>query len=249
MLRKHLQLRSQSRNLNQMPDIEFKNVMLRETKLASIDAATMEFEGYGAVFGNVDAYGDVISPGAFAETLSQIKKTDAWPTMLLDHGGLGFSADDNLPIGIWTDLSEDGYGLKVKGKLLDTSRGMDTYKAMKSTPRPALDGLSIGYIAKEWTPRTKPDDPRRTLKKIDLIEISVVTFPANTKARTTNVKSARDMTEREFDAWLMRDAELSRSDRLMIINQGFKAFKAKRDAGGDDVVGALRALTLKINSK
>ena len=33
----------------------------------------MEFSGYGAVFGNKDAYGDVIEPGAFAKFLADVK--------------------------------------------------------------------------------------------------------------------------------------------------------------------------------
>ena len=40
-----------------------------EIKLAPPDTGTMSFEGYGAVFGNIDAYGDVIEPGAFASYL------------------------------------------------------------------------------------------------------------------------------------------------------------------------------------
>ena len=40
-------------------------------------AADGTFEGYAAVFGNVDSYGDIIQPGAFTKTIqerrSQIK--------------------------------------------------------------------------------------------------------------------------------------------------------------------------------
>jgi hypothetical protein len=36
---------------------------------------------------------------------------------------------------------------------------------------------------------TKPTEPRRRLKRIDVVEISPVTFPANAKAKVTNVKS------------------------------------------------------------
>jgi HK97 family phage prohead protease len=82
----------------------------------------MTFEGYGAVFGNKDSYGDIIEPGAFAKTLSDSQASGQWPLMLLQHGGMGLTADDMTPIGIWTGLSEDGKGLRVEGKLADTAR-------------------------------------------------------------------------------------------------------------------------------
>lgn len=162
---------------------------------------TMSFEGYGAVFGNVDAYGDVIEPGAFANYLSDVQSgRQQWPAMLLQHGGYGMTAEDMTPIGVWTSLAEDGKGLKVAGKLADTPRGREVHALMKMDPRPAIDGLSIGYIAKESEPRSKPEDPRRRLKRIDLIEISPVTFPANGKARVSAVKSIEELTS-------LRDAE------------------------------------------
>jgi HK97 family phage prohead protease len=208
----------------------------RESKLVSMatmqlkfasDAGEGTFTGYGAVFGNVDSYGDVIAKGAFRDTLKEIKKTEEWPAMLLQHGG--FTAEDNTPIGIWLDLEEDDYGLKVQGKLaIDTQRGGDIYKLMKMEPRPALQGLSIGYRAKEFELGTRSNEPRRTLKKIDLIEISPVTFAANTLARVDGVKGRP--SERTFEQWLMRDAGFTAIEAKTIISQGFKALTGERDA-------------------
>lgn len=152
---------------------------------------TMSFDGYGAVFGNVDAYGDVIQPGAFAQYLSDVKSgKQRPPAMLLQHGGMGMTSVDEMPIGKWQSMSEDGYGLKMSGQIADTTLGRDVYKLLKMD---ALQGLSIGYIAKEATPRSKPDEPRRTLKRIDLVEVSVVTRPANDLARVSSVKSIEEM--------------------------------------------------------
>ena len=216
---------------------------LRELKFAADDggAQAMSFTGYGAVFGNVDSYGDVIEAGAFSKFLADVKSGEQpWPAMLSQHGGWQMSAEDMTPIGVWTDFAEDGHGLKVTGQLADTPRGLEMYKLMKMSPRPAIDGMSIGYIAKEWEPRSKPEDPKRKLKRIDLIEVSIVTRPANGKARVESVK--HDWTERDFERLLTRDAGLSRSEALVVINQGFKSLIAMRDAGSAELAELYEAV-------
>ena len=215
---------------------------LRELKFAADDGAqAMSFTGYGAVFGNVDSYGDVIEAGAFSKFLADVKSgNQPWPAMLSQHGGWQMSAEDITPIGVWTDFAEDGHGLKVTGQLADTPRGLEMYKLMKMSPRPAIDGKSIGYISKECEPRSKPEDPKRKLKRIDLIEVSIVTRPANGKARVESVKN--DWTERDFERLLTRDAGLSRSDALVVINQGFKSLIAMRDAGSSELAELAQAL-------
>jgi HK97 family phage prohead protease len=148
------------------------------------------FSGYGAVFNNVDSYGDVIDPGAFKKTLSEAKKSDAWPAMLLQHGGFGFNADDMTPIGIWTEMDEDEKGLKVTGKLADTQRGNEVYGSAQdgaaAGPKRPLDRLPSAQIHVG----TKAGEPRRRLHELDLVEVSLVTMPANPKARVGSVKSA-----------------------------------------------------------
>lgn len=203
-------------------------VPFREVKFAAPDS--MEFSGYGAAFGNVDSYGDVIAPGAFGETLHKSQTSGIWPAMLSQHGGMGLTAEDMTPVGVWAELAEDGNGLISKGVLAPTVRGQELHTLMKMKPRPAIDGLSIGYIAKKWTPRSKPDEPRRVLHEVDLMEISLVTFPANGKARITGVKSIGD-NERDIERWLMQDAGLSRKDARIVINSGFKSLLAMQDAG------------------
>jgi uncharacterized protein len=158
---------------------------------------------YGNIFGNIDSYGDVVAPGAFKKTINDVMTgVTARPAMLLQHGGE--SAEDKTPIGIWTSMEEDSKGLRLQGKLaIKTKRGADAYALLKMTPRPALNGLSIGYRAKEFElHRTGP--AKRTLKAIDLVEVSLVTFPANRLATVTGVKSgyeaAPEMTMRDL-AW------------------------------------------------
>lgn len=203
-----------------------------EFKFASDGIAeTGEFAGYGAVFGNVDSYGDVIEPGAFKGSLREWKQRKALPPMLLQHGGWGMVDTDAIPIGKWTKMEEDDTGLRVEGKLinLDTDLGKRIYGAMKEG---VLDGMSIGYRAKKFTMGTKPEEPRRKLEAVDLIELSVVTFPANGKARVSDIKS-ESMTIRDFEEALVRGTlpPLSSKEAKALLAEGYKAIRSERDAG------------------
>jgi len=185
-----------------------------EVKFA--DAGTPgAFEGYGAVFGNVDSYGDVIQKGAFKESLREWKTGKRLPPMLVQHGGWGFSDMDGLAIGKWDSMEEDDTGLKVSGRLinLDTERGKTIYGAMKEG---VLDGMSIGYRAKEFALGTKPTEPRRTLKKVELMELSVVQMPANGKARIASVKSFDAAFWRAVEEDLRSDSKLSLSNAAAV---------------------------------
>ena len=196
---------------------------------AEVDEKTGTFEGYGAVFGNVDSYGDVIAKGAFKATLRDWKKAGSLPPMLVQHGGWMMTDMDALPIGKWESMEEDDTGLRVKGRLinLDTERGKNIYGAMREG---VLDGMSIGYRAKEFVIGTKPEEPRRTLKAVELVELSVVTFPANGKARIDAVKT-EGLSRRELERRLTQDAELPRSVARQLMAGGFEAIKAMQDAG------------------
>jgi HK97 family phage prohead protease len=233
--------------------MERKTVPLTEIKFAEAEAGTeakeMRFSGYGAAFNNIDSYGDVIEPGAFAATLAEAEKSGIYPSMLLQHGGWGMNAQDLMPVGVWDKFKEDRKGLATEGVLAETPRGLEAYTLMKMAPRPAITGLSIGYIAKKFTVGTKPSEPRRRLHEIDLVEISLVTFPANGKARITSVKSGADLTEREFEQ-LMQDAGLSRKEARVVMAQGFRHLKAMQDAGSgelDELAAAIKRNTAMFN--
>lgn len=172
------------------------------------------FEGYGAVFGNVDLGRDRIHKGAFAPSLKLVDEGKRRIKMLWQH-------DPHNPIGVYPTLKEDDHGLFVKGKIvLEVQQGKEAHALMKAG---ALDGLSIGFRTKRYD--IDKDEMVRNLYELDLHEVSPVTFPMNTDARLTSVKSVRD-----FEQWLTRDAGFTRSEALTIINEGYKSFARKRDA-------------------
>jgi phage head maturation protease len=60
----------------------------------------------------------------------------------------------------------------------------------------------------------KGSPARRTIKAVDLVEVSLVTFPANTRARVTGVKSRYSEPEDEavkLKRWAMEDFEMLRA--------------------------------------
>lgn len=200
-----------------------------EVKFASSDKPDGYFTGYGAVFGNRDSHDDVIVKGAFRDTLREAKKARRMPKMLLMHG-MGITTLDGIPVGAWKVMDEDETGLAVEGQLfaLNTERGQYIYEGLKSG---ALDGLSIGFKPVDFTYGSRTGEPRRTLKKVDLKEVSIVTFGSNDKALTNSVKSAADYTPQDWRALeaVLRDEGLSRSDAVKAVS-GFKSY-LQRDAG------------------
>jgi uncharacterized protein len=168
--------------------------------------------GYGSVFGNVDSSGDTVAPGAFTRSIADAKSgVGQWPAMLLEHGDN--TARGKMPIGVWVDMSEDKRGLKLVGKLaLKTKRGSDAYQLLRMQPRAAIDGLSIGYRAQDFELHRSgsgPNGAKRTLKAVDLVEVSLVTFPSNMRARVTSVK-ARLSSEEDWKKLASADFEMLR---------------------------------------
>lgn len=127
--------------------------------------------GYAAIFNSRTEIGDwfteVIAPGAFAESL---KTADV--RALFDHDSakvLGRSSAGTLRV------SEDDIGLAVEIDLPDTSTGRDVRELLK---RGDISGMSFGFRVQkqEWDDTVEP--PLRTITQMELIEVSVVTFPA-----------------------------------------------------------------------
>lgn len=187
-------------------------------------------EGYGSVFGVRDNYDDVIAPGAFSASLKEHKAEGTMPAMLWQH-----NADE--PIGVWTEMIEDSKGLRIKGKLaLDTVRGKEAHALLKMG---ALNGLSIGFMSKQWT--YDRDTEVRTLTEIDLWEVSLVTFPANEKARVTNVKAATDQLVAPKDAErVLRDAGFSKADATAFVSRVMRMGE-ERSESADSTAQAMKA--------
>lgn len=195
-------------------------------------------EGYGSVFGVRDNYDDVIAKGAFIQSLKDHKAAGTMPAMLWQH-------DEDKPIGIWTEMVEDEKGLRIKGQLaMETVKGKEAHALLKMG---AINGLSIGFMSKQWAYDRETEV--RTLTEIDLWEVSLVTFPANEKARVTNVKSADEMATPKDAEKALRDAGFSKSDATAFVSRVMRMGEVRSDSANSTAVAMkaadrlLRSLT------
>lgn len=137
--------------------------------------ASLRFAGYASIFHEADSGRDVVLPGAFNR-------------MLREGGGglpLLWQHEAREPIGRIEQMREDARGLRVFGLIaLGTRRGRDAAALLRSR---ALTGLSIGYRVR----RFEMDRKRRLrrLLEVELMEISLVTFPMQPRARVLGVET------------------------------------------------------------
>ena len=140
--------------------------------LAVDEAGTIS--GVAWPFGAPDRVGDMILPGAFRKAVAPLPM-------------LAFHAPDDV-VGAWTEVREDGAGLRVKGRLLveDLPRARELHAMVKAG---ALRGLSIGFVATSAKSRAVGG---RTISAVDLVEVSLVSVPAHPKAGITAHKTGAE---------------------------------------------------------
>lgn len=141
-----------------------------ETKILADDAGAIS--GLAWKFGAPDRVGDWIEPGAF--------KGMKLPVPML------FGHNLNDPVGVWERAEEKADGLHVAGRLLveDLPRAREVRALVKAG---GLGGLSIGFVTRKSAARPGGG---RTIKALDLFEVSLVTLPMHPGARVTGAKSA-----------------------------------------------------------
>ena len=208
---------------------------------------TGSFEGYGAVFGNVDFNGDVIEKGAFKQTLKEHKSKRKMPAMLWSH-------NTQLPIGEWKEMSEDDNGLLVKGQLWvdGNSSGFksvpEAERARNMMMSNGPKGLSVGFFTtKSGFERRKfanPLDSReeieatvRVVKGINLLEVSPTVFPANPESNVFSAKGLSLYADKRALERTLKDMGFTGREAKAIIADGWEGLmrdaadqKAKRDA-------------------
>jgi HK97 family phage prohead protease len=153
--------------------------------LEDIDEENGIVSGYGSVFGNIDSDNDIILGGAYTKTL-------------LENGSRVRYCNQHRidqPIGKFTELTEDSYGLKFVAEVPKTRLGEDVLLLMKTG---VIDQNSVGIVP---IVKSYRNDGVRELKEVKLYEISCVTMAANPMALITDAKGeiSQDLVTKRFD--------------------------------------------------
>ena len=194
------------------------------------------FEGYGSVFGNKDLGNDVIEAGAFAKSLKKRKPQNV--KLLYQH-------KSDMPIGVFDEIKEDEHGLVVKGRLaLKTQAGAEAYELLKMG---ALDGLSIGFRVNPKEVSYDKRGNKRIIKEVDLMEVSLVTFPMNPQATVRSVKG-EEISIREWENGLRDAFNLSRSEAKVAAKAVTKCFDQREVDESAELVDAIKELTLTLKT-
>jgi len=199
-----------------------------KTKDVRIDLKTVgdvgAFQGYAAIFGNVDDGKDRILPGAFKE----IVKTDGKVKTLYMH-------NVRQPIGLAV-VGQDSKGLHFDAQLeLGLAAAREAHVAMKSG---LVDGMSIGFDVLDGGANFD-EAGVRNLTGLKLYEISPVTFGMNPLARVEAIKqlAGEIKTIRDYESFLRDVGGFDRARAKALASGGWDALLKVRDEPAGDAEG------------
>lgn len=213
--------------------MERKDLLLLPNGQAAIKAISEgngSIEGYGAIKGNRDSYGDVIRDGAFRNLEKLVK-----------DGFLGDGHDWSKPVGYFEEVREDEQGLYIKA----TFHGTPDAQAIRAKVAERMAagksvGLSIGYFTKEASYGTVDGQEVRYLDGIEVFEVSVVTMPANDQAKVLAAKGHSEPRAKQFQDLTAQVEDYVQ--RLLEIKE--KGANEERLAKFRDELSAVAALCL-----
>jgi HK97 family phage prohead protease len=130
-----------------------------------------ELEGYASVFGNVDADGDVVLPGAFRKTLGDWSRSKQPLPLIADH-----ELTTAGVIGSVKQAREDGVGLWVRAGFSSDQKAQSVRTKMIEGH---LKGMSFTYQAVKHYMGQVAGKSARFLQEVKLFEATVTPFPMN----------------------------------------------------------------------
>ena len=155
---------------------EVRMLPMTELRIADVDESNAVIEGHAAVFdswsetlGGIFPFKEIVRKGAFAESIGK------------DDIRALFNHDPNYVLGRnragTLELVEDGVGLRVRITPPNTSWAKDLQASIK---RGDISQMSIGFIVEEDKWSTENGMDVREIRKVQLFDVSPVTFPAYT---------------------------------------------------------------------
>jgi HK97 family phage major capsid protein/HK97 family phage prohead protease len=174
-----------------------------------------EFEGYISTYYDVDSYGTYFMPGAWDKSIERFNSGEVIPVL--------WSHDRTKPIGKCTELRSDEKGLWAHGKLtMEDPQAQTAYAHMKDG---SVLGLSVGFEMDYDSVEYNQDLDAYGIADADLMEYSVVVFPANPNAKITQVKSSHDHDIGEND--------MNLKDQIDAMNKAIEDIRAAANSASD----------------
>jgi len=157
-----------------MNNYEFqKNIPFEVDKIERADKDYITVSGYATTWNNVDLAGDIVLETAIGDGLSIIDTK-----ILVDHDKLSLKST----VGKIIDVEKDSKGLFIRCKIFKTPLTLE--HLIPAIQKGLIENFSIGFRALEWD----TSDSGYIFKKIDIKEVSLVSFPANEQANIISVK-------------------------------------------------------------
>jgi HK97 family phage prohead protease len=168
-----------------------KNATTIQLKAGPEDGlADGQFIAYASVFGNIDSYGDIVTKGAFANSLAAWQKSGNVIPLLFGHN----MSDPDLNIGHVVTAEEDAVGLKVTCQLdLENPKAKQVYRMLKGR---RIDQMSFAYDVIDGAPAQKDGEDVYEIRDLKLYEVSVVTVGANQETEVLAVKQMPSVADR-----------------------------------------------------
>ena len=174
-----------------------------------------EFDGYISTYYDVDSYGTYFLPGAWDKSIERFNSGEVIPVL--------WSHDRTKPLGKCTELRSDEKGLWAHGKLtMEDPQAQTAYAHMKDG---SVLGLSVGFEMDYDSVEYNQDFDAYGIADADLMEYSVVVFPANPNAKITQVKSSHDHDIGEND--------MNLKDQIDAMNKAIEEIRTAANSASD----------------
>lgn len=162
----------------------------RPVSVKAVDAEEGTFEAIVSVFGNKDSYGDIVQPGAFADTLAEWEKSGNPIPVYWSHR----MDDPDFNIGHVLEAKETADGLWVKAQIDTTGgKGAQVYRLLKGR---RVTQFSFAYdVVDGGYEKAEDEDEFYALRKLKLYEVGPTPIGANQETELLAVKTAVDLID------------------------------------------------------
>lgn len=212
--------------------------MQRETKAFQVKVEEKDggsIIGYASTFDRVpDAYGDVIAPGAFADSLKSWEESGLPIPFLFGHR----TDDPFMNIGAVTKAEEDERGLKFEAQFDPESETAQYCRKLALEGR--IHQFSFAFEILDAAPvELENGETVRELRKLNLFEISLVPIPANSFATVEDVKQAESNEKDGADDDLAEIREQIEDLALEVTTLKLKIAELEQQQGDTEEEGDL----------